>query len=35
MNFNADLKSDVIKVTTLYDSIVLDESGQEDVNRRA
>lgn len=34
MNFNADLKSDVIRITTLYDSLVLDETGQEDSNRR-
>jgi hypothetical protein len=33
-NFNAELSSGVVKVTTYFDGLVLDESGSEETNRK-
>ena len=35
MNFNAELSSGVVKVTTSYDGLTLDESGSDESNRKA
>lgn len=34
-NFNADLNSGVLVIRTIYDGVVLDESGTTDTNRKA
>lgn len=35
LNFNPELTSGVVRVTTFYDSIMLDESPKDEVNRKA
>jgi len=35
MNFNAELSSGVVKVTTSFDGLVIDESGTDESNRKA
>jgi hypothetical protein len=35
LNFNPELTSGVIRVTTYYDSIMLDESPKDEINRKA
>ena len=34
-NFNPELTSDVIKVRTTYDGLIIDESGNAETNRKA
>jgi len=34
-NFNPELSSDVIKIRTTYDGLIIDESGNAETNRKA